>query len=520
MKMLVMGQSPSYDDLLKRIAELEELLVKNASKSYYQEIKESEERFKALSEAVNEGIFISKDGVCIEANESGCRLFGFTRNEVIGREVTSVFGEAYKMLVRINIKNKFEGKYEAVAHKKDGTQFIAEIRGRNYQYRGDDVRVTSVRDITEFKKTQQALIDNEEKYREVVENAGDGILLGNLKGEIIEVNQAFLSMTGYNRQDLLNKHIKIIFSSEAIKDKPLRFDLVNKGQSVLVERDLVGKDGSLIPIEMNSKRPHDDYYLAIIRDLRERKRAEENLKQKNEELKAAKEKAEESDRLKSAFLANMSHEIRTPMNGIIGFAELLKMEQEREGKKSDYLDVILSSGNQLLNIINDVLEISRIETGQVKIHPIKFDLCEMLKELQVFFAPAVNQQHSEFKIAIPNSENFYLYADEAKIKQVLTNLINNAIKFTQNGTITVTVANIVDSVSISVQDNGIGIAQEFQDKIFERFRQVENRYSLQTGTGLGLPICKKYIELMKGKIWVKSTEGQGSTFTFTIPLTT
>ncbi|MCT4644724.1 MAG: ATP-binding protein, partial [Carboxylicivirga sp.] len=117
-------------------------------------------------------------------------------------------------------------------------------------------------------------------------------------------------------------------------------------------------------------------------------------------------------------------------------------------------------------------------------------------------------------------ENFYLYADEAKIKQVLTNLINNAIKFTQNGTITVTVANIADSVSISVQDNGIGIAQEFQDKIFERFRQVENRYSLQTGTGLGLPICKKYIELMKGEIWVKSTEGQGSTFTFTIPLTT
>ena len=513
-----MKKAASYEELLNRVKELEDILVRNASKSYNQEIRDSEERFRALSEATNEGIFISKNGVCIEANKSGCELFGFKREEAIGILATSVFDDESKELVKKNISEEYEGRYEAIARRKDGSTFIAEIQGKNYIYRGENVRITSIRDITEYKKAQQALVESEEKYREVVENAGDGILLGNLKGEIIEVNRTFLSMTGYRRNDLLNKHIKILFSQDTIKNKPLRFDLLDKGQSVLIERDLLGKDGTLIPIEMNSKRPHSDYYLAIIRDLRERKKAEENLKQKNEELRFAKEKAEESDRLKSAFLANMSHEIRTPMNGIIGFAELLKYEFLNNCIHSNYLDVIISSGNQLLNIINDVLEISRIETGQVKINYQKFNLHKIVKELEVFFTPAANRQHSILVTLVPDTNDFIIEADEAKVKQILTNLINNAIKFTQNGTITVTASRSQSHVSVSVKDNGIGIPIEYQDKIFGRFLQVENKHSFHSGTGLGLPICKKYIELMNGQISVESTEGEGSKFTITIPL--
>jgi len=513
-----MNQKPSYEELEKRVKELEEILVSHASKDYNQEITDKENRFRALSEAASEGIFITENGICIEANKSGCELFGYQRDELIGLIATAVFDESSKQHVIRKIKEEYEGKYEAVAVRKDGTRFNVEIQGKNYLYKGKNVRITSIRDITDHKMAQQALIESEEKYREVVENAGDGILIGNLKGEIIEVNQAFLKMTGYKRDDILNEHIKCIFAPGALEERPLRFDLLNKGQSVLIERELMGKNGQLIPIEMNSKRPHSNYYLAIVRDLTERKKAEEYLKQTNHQLTLAKEKAEESDRLKSAFLANMSHEIRTPMNGIIGFGELMKSEIEHGSKLSKYLDVIISSGNQLLNIINDILEISRIETGQVQLTARHFSLNKLLNELKLFFTPAANRQHSSLNVLMNDEKEVSIFGDEPKLKQILTNLINNAIKFTQNGTITVEVLETTKHLTIAVKDTGIGIHPSYHDKIFDRFLQAKNKNFSKSGTGLGLSICKKYIELMDGKIWVESTENKGSTFSITIPI--
>lgn len=463
-----MQQAPSYDDLLKRIAELESIINNHTFKEYSQTIKDSEERFRALSEATNEGIFITENGYCLEANRSGCELFGYELEELIGKLATDVFDESSRQLVSKHIKEEFDEKYEAIGLRKDGSKFLVEIHGKNYIYRGKNVRIASIRDITEYRKAQKALIESEEKYREVVENAGDGILLGNLQGEIIEVNKAFLKMTGYSGEDILFQHIKNIFAPDSLINKPLQFDALNKGQAVLIEREIVGKNGEVIPVEMNSKRPHNKYYLAIIRDLRERKKAEQYLQQKNEELKAAKEKAEESDRLKSAFLANMSHEIRTPMNGIIGFSELIKSDLLKKGQKNQYINIIINSGNQLLSIINDVLEISRIETGLVQINHERFSVSRLISELKLFFEPIASQQRNHIQIQLPDKELF-INSDESKIKQVLTNLINNACKFTQNGTITIVAQATEDHISISVADTGIGIPEEYLDKIFERF---------------------------------------------------
>ena len=242
------------------------------------------------------------------------------------------------------------------------------------------------------------------------------------------------------------------------------------------------------------------------------------IKQFEIELIKAKEKAEESDRLKSAFLANMSHEIRTPMNGIIGFGELMKSEIEHGSKLSKYLDVIISSGNQLLNIINDILEISRIETGQVQLTARHFSLNKLLNELKLFFTPAANRQHSSLNVLMNDEKEVSIFGDEPKLKQILTNLINNAIKFTQNGTITVEVLETTKHLTIAVKDTGIGIHPSYHDKIFDRFLQAKNKNFSKSGTGLGLSICKKYIELMDGKIWVESTENKGSTFSITIPI--
>jgi len=512
-----MAYIPSYSELVKRVRELEALLFNDGSPAYAKAIQDSEARFKALSEAASEGIFITENGICIESNKSGCELFGYEYEEVIGKNALDVFADESKEVVLENIKKENTDKYEAIAVRKDGSLFNVEIQGYNYLYRGRNVRIASIRDITEQKKAQKALIESEMKFREVVENAGDGILISNLNKDIIEVNKSFLKMTGYTREELLYKPIKMIFSPEALRNKPLRFDLLNKGQSVIIEREIVGKGDVRIPVEMNSKRTHANYYLAIIRDLSERKRSEEKLIITNKELIAAKEKAEESDRLKSAFLANMSHEIRTPMNGIIGFAELLKSSDCSNETHQEYLDVIISSGHQLLHIINDVLEISRIETGQVKLVTKPIVLNKLIQELQLFFTPAAEKNKNKIETSLPSSE-VRIEGDEAKVKQVLTNLINNAIKFTESGVVRIILKEDQHQVSIAVSDTGIGIPPDYMSKIFDRFLQVDTENLLQGGTGLGLSISQKLVELMQGEIWVKSNMSSGSIFTFTLPI--
>jgi len=514
-----MEPKPTYDQLLARTKILEDKVAQLNRQELASLAHESEERFRALSNATLDGIFITQDGYCIEANKSGCRLFGYKYEEMIGLFATAVFHPDYVELVEQKMKSDSSESYEAVALRKDGSTFYAEIRGRNYTFKGKKVRVSAVRDITERKATEQNLIDSENKYREVIENAGDGILIGNLKGEIIEANKGFLNLTGYGYDEIINQHISILFSKETLAERPLRFDLLNKGQSVIFEREIIDKNGTAIPIEMNSKRPHADYYLAIIRDLRERHKAEAELRISNKQLRIAKEKAEESDRLKSAFLANMSHEIRTPMNGIIGFAELLRDVELNPADRFTYLNVILSSGYQLLNIINDVLEISRIETGQVITKKESIHLPGILNELEVFFQALTSQNKNELISFYPEAEEYhYIIGDEAKIKQILTNLISNALKFTLRGSVRFGYSCEKDKLCFYVKDTGIGIPPEYMGQIFDRFLQAEHKgYGKQRGTGLGLSICKKLVELMGGKIWVESSVGIGSTFHFTLP---
>ena len=515
-----MEQEPTYKELQEEVKRLKTLLDNREEENLIQQLKESESRFKALSDAAHEGIFIHDKGLGLVVNNVGCEMFGYAPGELVGMHALEIFTEESKEIVMDNIKNGVTYPYEVVGLRKDGSIFDVEITGKNCEYEGRIVRVAALRDITDRKIAEQALKDSESKFREVFENAGDGILIGNLSGQMIEVNEAFLKMTGYNREDILGFHIKKIFSPESLKTKPLRFDILNEGQTVIFERDIIGKDGQVILVEMNSKRPHANYYLSIVRDLRERQRAANELKRKNKELLEAKEKAEESDMLKSSFLANMSHEIRTPMNGILGFAELIRAADCDEKTRMDYLDVIISSGHQLLDIINDVLEISRIETGQINIVETNVKVNDLIKDIGIFFQPLARQNHNEIKYVFPNeSENIVLITDEMKVRQILTNLVNNALKFTLNGTVSVGYSIEDDWIKFYIKDTGIGIPQDFLDKVFERFLQAEYDDQMkQKGTGLGLAICKKLVDILGGDIWVKSIENEGSTFYFKLPL--
>lgn len=244
----------------------------------------------------------------------------------------------------------------------------------------------------------------------------------------------------------------------------------------------------------------------------------EELTQNNEELLKAKEKAEESDRLKSAFLANMSHEIRTPMNGIVGFSSLLNRPNLTEQHKLKYYDVIYQSSKQLLNIINDILDVSKIETNQVKIRTEYFDAKGLLQDVIKLNITQVAAKKLRIKMFCGYLKNEKIYSDRTKIYQILTNLIGNAIKYTKEGTINVGVEKKNEDYLFFVKDTGIGIPTDEQEKIFDRFRQVEFGYARNHGgTGLGLSISKSYVNLLGGKIWVESEPEQGSAFYFTIP---
>ena len=251
------------------------------------------------------------------------------------------------------------------------------------------------------------------------------------------------------------------------------------------------------------------------RDIADRKQAEE-------ELVKAKEKAEESDRLKSAFLANMSHEIRTPMNGILGFADLLKEPELSGEERYEYISIIEQSGARMVSIINDIIDISKIESGQMKLVLSETNLNQQLDYVYNFFKPEAEKKGLQiFCKMIAPLQNEVIQTDREKFNAILINLVKNAIKFTKTGSIEFGYASSQQPQSLLffVKDTGIGVRADQKEFIFERFRQGnETMNKSYEGAGLGLSISKAFIEMLGGKIWVESEEGKGSTFYFTLPL--
>jgi signal transduction histidine kinase len=235
-------------------------------------------------------------------------------------------------------------------------------------------------------------------------------------------------------------------------------------------------------------------------------------------IRNAEQKAVDSDRLKTAFLQNISHEIRTPMNSIIGFSELLKDKKTSESEKSEYLEMIAKSSDQLLNIVNDVLDISLIETGNISINKKKVNLNNLLEEVYHTYKPMVKDDISFTMQKGLSDQASIILTDIIKVRQILNNLLSNAIKFTDQGHIRYGYSLMINELEFFIEDTGIGIDADFHNLIFERFRKVGREKSkLYDGIGLGLAICKGNIDLLHGKIWVESMPGHGSKFSFTIP---
>ncbi|MBX9807192.1 MAG: HAMP domain-containing histidine kinase, partial [Flavobacteriaceae bacterium] len=247
--------------------------------------------------------------------------------------------------------------------------------------------------------------------------------------------------------------------------------------------------------------------------------SKEKLKDTNHQLQKAKIKAEESDQLKSAFLANMSHEIRTPMNGIMGFTELLKEENLSPEEQRNYIEIIEKSGTRLFNIINDIIDISKIEAGQMNVSLSTANVDEQMHYIQTFFRPETQDKGIQLLLkSVSTEEETIIRTDREKLYAILINLVKNAIKYTVKGTIEFGYEKKTDYIEFFVKDTGIGIPKDRQKAIFERFIQADfNDKMARQGAGLGLAIAKAYVELLGGKIWVESEPEIGSTFYFTLP---
>jgi signal transduction histidine kinase len=272
-------------------------------------------------------------------------------------------------------------------------------------------------------------------------------------------------------------------------------------------------------------RSYNYSFTRISRELRDRTRAEKmllmneiRLKEKNEELKLAKGKAEESDRLKSAFINNLSHEIRTPMNGILGFVELLQHPDADKAKRDEYISVIKSCSMQLASLVNDLIDISKIDAGAVDLKISQFESRKLLADIRNMFSKTANDRGLEFRTET-DLDNIVIRSDHGKIMQALSNLVSNAIKFTPDGSVSVRISRILNNLVISVSDTGIGIKESNQKVIFDRFRQADSGLARSyEGSGLGLAITRGNIEFLGGKIDVFSRIGEGSVFTCTIPV--
>ncbi|HUW06267.1 MAG TPA: ATP-binding protein [Williamwhitmania sp.] len=373
------------------------------------------------------------------------------------------------------------------------------------------------RDVTKRKRADDKLHASEVRYRRLFEAAQDGILiLDAISGEIVDVNPFITNMLKYSHQELLGKELWEIGAFKNIVASKEGFVELQKEEYIRFEdMPLETKAGKLISVEFISNVYLADNKKVIqcnIRNISERKLAEE-------QLLIAKNRAEESDRLKIAFLHNISHEIRTPMNAIVGFAGFLDDPNLLPEKRKQYTDIIIQSSDHLLSIISDIVSIASIEAGQENIleDEVNINLVGKFIQDQFCLKSANPNVALRFQASLAD-DKATIVTDATKFKQILTNLVGNALKFTNQGHVNFGYKLNENQLEFYVEDSGIGISPDMYEEIFKRFRQVETDSARKYGgSGLGLSLSKAYVEMLGGKIWLVSEMDKGSVFYFTLP---
>ncbi|TLU66711.1 PAS domain S-box protein [Thalassotalea litorea] len=534
------GDRDNYSDTIYFDGALLDITSQESLKA---ELKESENRFATILDSVADGVVvIDRNGVIQNFSRSAETIFGYSRHEVIDKEVSILQPDAMGDTHNIFLTHyKSKGGSDVVNHvrqltaqRKNKEVFPMEIAVREAELDHQKVFIGILRDITERNRQQQRLIESEERLDSATHGAKIGLWeVYPQKGSAL-INAVWATMLGYEPLDILESDSKwsklkggyeTWMSLFLPEDQQLLKNLASDymGQKIVEHSNEIRmrcKDGSYKWILTMGRVIETDNHneptriLGVHIDINERKKLELNYE-------SAKEIAENANRAKSNFLANMSHEIRTPMNAIIGMSHLALSSDLNQQQRS-YIDKVHRSAESLLGIINDILDFSKIEAGKLDVELSNFDLSEVLEDLVNFVGIKAEEKHLELLFDIQNDLPMALIGDSLRLTQVLINLTNNAVKFTQEGEVLLQVSSLRTTnsdveINFAVTDTGIGMSKEQQADLFKPFTQADaSTTRVHGGTGLGLAISKKLINLMGGEIVVQSKLGKGSTFSFSI----
>ena len=545
------------------------LMTDGSYRSFFTDITErkiTQDALKKSTARLNRAELTSKTGNWefhlnsgkILASEGAIKLYGLGEDEVSIQEIQNIPLSEYRPLLDNALKNLIEkGEPYNIEFKikKINTDEFLDIHSLAEYDKNKNIVFGVIQDITERKRAEKiqkvlynisgavnttndiegfiSFIKNElgtlldttnfliafydEKtdmlaapyYSDENDNIRTWVASNSLTGYVIKTNKPLLvKKNDFFKKDWLRKHPQVGTNSEVWLGVPLR------------EKGMV--TGAFVLQSYNNPNAYNDKDVEMLEFISDQISISLQRKKAEQAIKAAKEKAEESDRLKTAFLANMSHEIRTPMNGILGFAELLDDDTLTQERRREFISIISSSSKQLLTVINDIIDISKIESGQLIISNVRFNLNELLhKALMTFDNVKTNAGKSYLNLLLEkgfSDRDSIIICDDVRLSQVLNNLLGNALKFTSSGFIKFGYRFENGNLLFYVEDTGKGIPEDKQHFIFERFRQIEESNTRQFGgTGLGLSISKGLVELMGGTLWVKSDKNKGSTFYFTLP---
>lgn len=497
-----------------------------------QALKQSEQRFQRYFEIPLVGIALfSPERGWIDANEKFCDMMGYNNLDDLQSVSWVTLSHPDDLEHDIEYFNNIvsgqvnDYNIDKRFIRKDGNCIDASvsircIRKPNQQV---DFFFALVQDISERKQFEMALRNSEKRYRTIFNCAAVAIALMDKEGHYIQFNSTWAKMLGYTNQEMMNKcNVDITYPEDVAITEKYLYQLIHSEEEICrIEKRFISKDGQIIwgdvtaSVTRNEKGEVEGI-VGIIVDITERKRTEEQLIR-------AKEAAEAATKAKSEFLANMSHEIRTPMNGVVGMTELL-LNTDLTMKQREYAETICHSTDALQTLINDILDFSKIEAGKLTLEPIEFDLENAVLEIARLLSITAESKGFELIVRYAPEAPRYVVGDAGRIRQILTNLIGNAIKFTEKGHVLVDIECVtkVDDfayINFQIQDTGIGIAKDKLNTIFDKFTQADTSTTRRFGgTGLGLAITQQLVKMMGGKIQVSSQERIGSTFTFQLPL--
>jgi PAS domain S-box-containing protein len=487
-------------------------------------LRESENQYRLLIEITREAIFINQHNQIVYLNPAAVELFGADNQEqILGKSPLDFFHRDYHNMINDRIEKILRGETMPLAEEKvvrlDGTITDVEVAATCFMFKNEPAIQVVARSISERKRVEEILRRNEFLLR----MAGN---LTNIGGWMVDVKEKKVTWSeqvseihqlppGYSPSP--EEALKYFAPEYHSRIAAVYSKCLKEGLSFDEEVEIITGYGSRVWVRFTGMAERDTFGNIIhviggIQDITEKKVYERNLKN-------ALNKAEQSDRLKTAFLNNLSHEIRTPLNAIVGFSELLNQTGHTPDRLRYLTGVIARSSDQLLEIIENIINISTIDTGQTEIFEVETNIDLLFTQLQDKFRKSAKVKDIELNSYCDVSGgNAVVITDEGKLRSVLTHLIDNAIKFTDKGKVEFGCSLNGNFLQFNVSDTGIGIDASFHTSVFERFRQVETELSRKRGgIGLGLPISRHFVETLNGVLWLESVPGEGTTVYFTIP---